>query len=813
MPDDLFVQYYGAKLWSLVPAVYRARDSEPVEPGPLREMVDRIAAQAAIVRRSVDRLWEDQSIESCDDWIIPYIGDLLATNLVAALDARGQRLDVAKTIYYRRRKGTVGLLEELASDIADRDARVVEFFRRLGRTRHNFDPPIGPVPFFGGASEPVPPAVIEGLAGAYTRTPMGGYADLRQAYGAAKAHTAFDEYAHTADFRRGRTSVGWHNIPKLGVFVWWLKTYLVGDTTPVLHPSCAGQFTFDPTGREIPLFARTQRSAERFGEHWISPDEWQLPVPIGQDLFDLQPDQLYPSSLAVLEGDTPPFSPMTLDRVVVDTERGRFRLQGAPPAGDTVHVRYTYGFGSEIGAGPYDQRLRRARLPEQPPPVRLAAGGGNALSTATTALPAQATVSVRDSLTYGAPVDVSGVDHLVIAGKNRERPVVRWTATPRPVWTVTGNPGSTLALQGLHLAGADIVLAGDFDSVLLRCCTLDPGTSGDRAQPPALFASAIDGVLLAPTRLYIEATVRTFRVERSITGPLRARTPGSIEHLQISDSILQALPESMGGLFVSSDLYDAGALAADLQNSSDPLSTFLRGRLSAAGVAAVDAYDPAAVAPPALADRLRQDLNAIIDGGASIYEAARFAGVRLSAKTRALAGQTLTGAALTDLNRRLLEEAYPAALGAPAIATTAGDVELVRTTVLGRIAVHRLHASECVLGDLAVADDDQHGCIRFSAYAEGSVIHQPYESVAILPEAPVFRTRRFGEPQYARLREGADDLIVAGGPDGTMLAGAEDGSEMGAFGLERIPVKKRGLRQKFAEYMPIGLVPVWIDVT
>ena len=118
-----------------------------------------------------------------------------------------------------------------------------------------------------------------------------------------------------------------------------------------------------------------------------------------------------------------------------------------------------------------------------------------------------------------------------------------------------------------------------------------------------------------------------------------------------------------------------------------------------------------------------------------------------------------------------------------------------------------------MLGDLAVADDDQHGCIRFSAYAEGSVIHQPYESVAILPEAPVFRTRRFGEPQYARLREGADDLIVAGGPDGTMLAGAEDGSEMGAFGLERIPVKKRGLRQKFVEYMPIGLVPVWIDVT
>src|SRR5262245_46515437 len=106
MPDDFFVDYYSAKLWNLVPAIHRALDSEPLEPGPqpagpgpLREMVNRVAAQAAIVRRSIDRLWEDQSIESCDDWAIPYIGDLLATNLVAALDARGQRLDVAKTIY------------------------------------------------------------------------------------------------------------------------------------------------------------------------------------------------------------------------------------------------------------------------------------------------------------------------------------------------------------------------------------------------------------------------------------------------------------------------------------------------------------------------------------------------------------------------------------------------------------------------------------------------------------------------------------------------------------------------------------------
>src|SRR5215472_2294047 len=129
---DQYQSYYQDKLWKLLPAIYRAQDTDELNlNGPLREMVNRIGAQAAILRRSVDRLWEDQSIETCDDWVIPYIGDLLATNLVANLDARNQRLDVAKTIYYPRRKGTVALLEELAKDITGWDTKVVEFFRRL----------------------------------------------------------------------------------------------------------------------------------------------------------------------------------------------------------------------------------------------------------------------------------------------------------------------------------------------------------------------------------------------------------------------------------------------------------------------------------------------------------------------------------------------------------------------------------------------------------------------------------------------------------------------------------------------------------
>ncbi|HVZ51291.1 MAG TPA: hypothetical protein VG986_04950, partial [Pseudolabrys sp.] len=101
----------------------------------------------------------------------------------------------------------------------------------------------------------------------------------------------------------------------------------------------------------------------------------------------------------------------------------------------------------------------------------------------------------------------------------------------------------------------------------------------------------------------------------------------------------------------------------------------------------------------------------------------------------------------------------------------------------------------------------------FSAYATGSVVHQPYESVTIAPAAPLFRTRAFGQPDYARLRANVDDAIVTGRAGASIMAGAESGSEMGAFCREKIPLKRRGLMQKFAEYMPIGLVPVFIDAT
>ncbi|MEO8716241.1 MAG: hypothetical protein ABI369_14635, partial [Acetobacteraceae bacterium] len=452
MQDDTYASRYADKLWLLLPAVYRTLDAAetPGEAGPLREMVDRIGTQMATVRRGIDRLWENQSIETCDDWVIPYIGDLLATRMVSCLDARAQRLDVAKTIYYRRRSGTVGLLEELGADIAGRDVRVVEFFRRLGRTRHQFDPPIGLIPApFDPAAPPIP-AVVEGLAGAYSRTPAGGFADLRNRYGAANTDSAFDEFFHTADLRRGAQSSGWYNIPHLGVFIWWLRSFPILAAAPVSNGANPPCFTFDPTGRDIALFAPSSRSTESFGEHWVSPDEWQLPVAIREVLWRTVPDRLYPTAFWVGLGGglSPAVQPRT--NLLIHPEQGRFSFIGTTPEG-TISTAYHFGFLSEIGAGGYDERV----LPEiAQPGATVTVAGGTGLDTALTGMAADATVRIDDTMTYAGPtatLALPSAASVVLRAENQQRPVIRWPGAGPNTWVIQGNNKSNLTLQGVWL--------------------------------------------------------------------------------------------------------------------------------------------------------------------------------------------------------------------------------------------------------------------------------------------------------------------------------------------------------------------------
>jgi hypothetical protein len=819
VPDN-YEAYYIEKLWGLLPSIYRAEDTDELDRdshGPLRELVERIGVQAAIVRRSLDRLWEDQSIETCDDWLIPYIGDLLATNLVASLDARGQRLDVAKTIYYRRRKGTIVMLEELAADITGWSVRVVEFFLRLGRTRHGLDPALG---YPADTVDPLGARrlqLAQRLVGPLTSTGIGGLADLRHPYGALKAHTAFDEFFHTADLRRGQEQVGWYNIPRVGVFLWRLRSYGLEESTPVAVQNCPGHYTFDPTGRQRPLFADGARA---YGDDWISPEEWQLPTPISTALLELELDHLYATatsanSLAVYRRPGAFSDLVPASQVVVYPEIGRLKLAPALQA-DPIRVRYHYGFSSDIGAGPYERRFLKQPLTPMPGPPASVSGGGNALEGVLNGLGATGTITIGDSLTYTSVGNVGGanpVQQVTLRGDTEKetRPVVRLPAPAPGVteWVFQGAAGGDLVLEGLLISGGDLVLRGDFASVILRCCTLDPGDAG---LAPAVFATAVDGRHLLPCRVWVEGQVQELVLDRCIAGPVRTRHNGAIGSLTANDSIVQAIRTAGFGALIEADFKDATRLAARLRDAADPLSQFIKAQLPAATQAALNTYDSSNSPAAALQTQIATGLNVLL-AGPSLYTAARFAHVSLNAEVQALIAQNPLGADLARLNRLLIEAAYPVELADLTIATSAGEVDLVRCTLLGPAHLHRLTASECILDDIVLVEDPQHGCVRFSAWARGSKLPRQYESVEVAPRAPLFVSRVFAQPGYAQLLSSVDRTIRSGAAGATISTGASNGAEMGAFAREKNLIKANSLRIKYEEFMPLGLVPVLIYVT
>ena len=628
------------------------------------------------------------------------------------------------------------------------------------------------------------------------------------------------------------------------MFLWRLQSFPVGPVTPVPVLGCPDWFTFDPTGRDIPLFAASRKLGACAA--WTSPDAAEVAGLITQTMFDTsvtppnQKDALYSQPISVFSPFPPPGETVPITRLLIRPERGRFMVEpdGSPdPYPGPYWASYNYGFSSAIGASPTDRRLDTIAI-ATPSPPQTVTGGGTALSglAQTTG-----TLTLGDSVTYTVIADLVANGALTIRAANQMRPVLRIESD----WTITGANGQ-LALDGLLLSGADVILAGSFDQVTLSCSTLDPGNTPANRQgiaspalspPPAssspnsafangAFAIAADGRPLTPTRIWVEGTVRAMTIDRCILASVRTRDAGLIETLAISNSILQAIPTA-SGVFTVDQLRDPLRFIRLLSAADDPVSQHLRALSPTLDAALGPRVSPplATGSPPGVAS-----VNAVLAAldllmaAESIYDPAAFAHVPLSAATEQLLGpQVLTSPAspphpdLVSLNRHLLEDAYPLELADCCIAMADGTVQLTRVTVMGRLAVHELNASESILQDLAVVDDLQQGCVRFCAWSDGSQLPRKYESVRINQLAALFTSDRFGDPGYAQLRSGVDSAILpaasTAAKQNTISAGAQAGSEMGAFAREGNPIKESALLIKYQEFMPAGLVPVIVYVT
>jgi len=123
-------------LYELLPAIYRVRDAEQGE--PVKALLTVIAEQLGVIEENLEQLYDDQFIETCAEWVVPYIGDLIGYRSLHGVVPKvaSPRAEVAHTIAFRRRKGTATMLEQLARDVTGWPARVVECFQVLGWTQH-----------------------------------------------------------------------------------------------------------------------------------------------------------------------------------------------------------------------------------------------------------------------------------------------------------------------------------------------------------------------------------------------------------------------------------------------------------------------------------------------------------------------------------------------------------------------------------------------------------------------------------------------------------------------------------------------------
>jgi len=523
------------RIYKLLPAVYRIRDADQGE--SLRALLALIGQEMDGLEADIARLYENWFIETADEWVVPYIGDLLGVRGLTTITASAfsQRSYVANTLFYRRRKGTAYILEQLARDVTGWPAHVVEFFEVLDWTQN-----VNHVRLFNTTL------------------------DLRATDSLNLIDKPFDSLPHTVDVRHVNNRRGRHNIPNIGLFLWRLQNYPLEKATARQSKVAACGWHFSPLGNPAPLFNFPQ------GEGAV--EEQTVPDPIRQVdfLFDLKTysdkfssdpnapanSRYYgPARSVYIEKDNGPVKAIDVTyldlknwggppagyKVAVDVELGRMTFAAGEEPATGVTVWYNYGFSADVGGGPYERRDRLTEIVA--PIVEIPVGLGKpdatlsaALSRWQTAGKPDAVIRIYDSATYDAnlAVDLPSKGWLVIDADNGQRPVLIG-ADPLKVNAPTGGGVTAEDAAGLTLSG--LVVEGYLDisgklNLTLTDCTLVPG----RALDEDGFPAEADGASLVVTGT--DVTDLNVLITRSIVGAIEM--PEECQSLIIRDSIVDA---------------------------------------------------------------------------------------------------------------------------------------------------------------------------------------------------------------------------------------------------------------------------------
>jgi hypothetical protein len=511
-------------LYELLPAIYRNRDVETG--GMLQTLIQVVAEQIVLLEENLAQLYDDQFIETCADWVVPYIGDLIGYRQLHGVTPQisSPRAEVADTIRLRRGKGTASTLETLARDVTGWDAHVVEMARHLVTTQYMNR----------------------------VRADAAGFSDLRNPEPLERVGGAFDPLAHTVEVRNTASGRGWYNLANVVIFLWRLRAYPV-VSAPATEID-AQRFLFSPYGIPIPLFSipvpkdpnalatTAQNVAQRLSrlalaaatDHFYGADKSIFIQGISHDAVSI-------CNLSDAGGGAWAHTPSP-GRVAIDPELGRIAFGTAPVTPPLIS--YHYGFSGDLGGGTYDRLATFQDLepiisvPSQRATVQaaldLAVGGG--------------VVEISNSGRYAETIAIHPTGSGALLELRAADQMVPFLTLGGDL-LLSGADATEVCLNGLWIAGGRVrIAAGDtnkLERLILRHCTLTPGISraadGSPAQPDT-------------PSLVIETGV-TLTIENCILGGVRIAPDGNVT---IVNSIIDAT-RSDGIAYAGLDGSAAGA--------------------------------------------------------------------------------------------------------------------------------------------------------------------------------------------------------------------------------------------------------------
>lgn len=749
------------RLYRLLPGHIRALDAD--EGRPLQALMQILAGELEVVEQDIDTLYDNWFIETCEDWVVPYLGDLVGARALREFGEGSLRAYVANTLAYRQGKGTRAVLEQVARDASGWPCIAVEFFKRLIQNQN------------------VNHVRLDNLA----------TMSLRDADRASLVHGPFENAAHTIEVRPVTTGEGRYNIPNVGLFVWRIQSYALGfpfeamtgrlgGTIPAISALGKAFRLLDPVGRPLRLFnrARTETSLTE------TTTEVSVPAPLRRRpvAADLRALRAGTPGAGVYFGTRPILQvrlnntrvpavrlhacdlsdrddgmggitwkrPSQAGHVLFDPELGRLALH-ASDENKRVEVTYAYGRAHDIGGGPYD---RSASVDAWIEPLR-------------------ATDAAHELWQMG----VTRRTQEAILDPDQGGPVVT-------------------SLQKAIAAWNKQAVAGSRGIIVM----MDDATYEDDLTDPKDIIKIPAGARLA--------IVSAGWPAEEIGGGARRREPGWLSPQDrraviASDLIVRGTgpDDEAAGTLILDGVWIAGTVRVD----SGDLGR-LEIRHASLGLTDEALADGLVVGTGANGDNERLDLvlSHCLSGPIDAGKAAGTVSVcdSLIGEDRVADGDSA---------------AMPVVLDAPS-----ADLAVMRATIFGRTTGRTLEADDTIfVGPLDIARR-QDGCLRFCYLPQGSRTPRRYRCA---PDLQIAEAKEAAKAAGQALSAAAEQAIVerikpiftatfsehyAFGQlsrrcPSEISEGAEAGREMGAMNELANPMRAANIRDALDEYLPFGL--------